>query len=624
VRFAAFLALVSCLLARPVGAEPSFSGLGLLPGGAFSEAYGVSADGAVVVGRGPSSGLGERAFRWTAAGGMEDLGELSGGSAASRGYAVSDDGSVVVGESLGGSGWEAFRWTPGTGMTGLGDLPGGAFESWARGVSGDGSVVIGSSQSASSAPDYPEAFRWTTTDGMVGLGDIPGGSFFSHAYAVSGNGSVVVGDSSGGGYRWTAADGMVGLPLQAALGISFGGTVIVGVDFGQAARWTAATGAVLLGDIPGGALSSLALDVSADGSVIVGLGMGGSGQEAFVWDAIHGMQSLKGVLTDLGLPMAGWTLRTAYGVSDDGQTIAGWGPSPSSSTGESWRAVIPAPPQYTVFVPNSVESGSVLGGAGVNGGIDVGFDDVTERGALIATYDTQTPQERSDCVAAGDCTPVNFAVPGAETQEWQLQFVGAFQGFATLVFRYDAALLGGFPETRLAVYHFVHGRWKRTGTVSTSGDTITVTVPEVDGFSPFVIGELPACQDGEDNDGDLLVDLADGGCTDAEDRSELFDCQDGLSNDSDGLVDYPDDPGCTSPSDPRETAARACDDGIDNDGDERVDYPADPNCATATGELESPPVLSGGGCGFTGLEGIALIGALRWLAQRRGRRAPQE
>jgi probable HAF family extracellular repeat protein len=604
VRFAALFVLASCLLARSAGAESSFGGLGFLPGGTGSEALHISADGAVVVGRG-SSGFGERAFRWTAAAGLEELGDLPGGLTSSRAYAVSDDGSVVVGESSSASGWEAYRWTPGAGMVGLGDLPGGAFESYARDVSGDGSIVVGGSS---------QAFRWTATDGMVGLGT-------PHAaYGVSGDGSVVVGGSSGSAYRWTAVGGVELLGMTSAEGVSRDGSVIVG-SLGSAARWTEATGTVLLGDIPGGLLSSIAVDVSSDGSVIVGIAASESGQQAFVWDPIHGMKVLRDLLTDLGLPMVGWTLRIASGVSDDGRTIAGWGPSPGSVTGEAWRAIIPAPSEYTVFVPNSVEAGEVLGGAGVNGGIDIAFDDVTQRGALIATYDTETAQERSDCVAAGDCAPVNFAVPGAETQEWQLQFVGAFQGLATLVFRYDAALLGGFPETRLAVYHFVRGLWKRlTGTVSTSGDTITVTVPEADGFSPFVIGVIPACQDGEDNDGDTLVDLADGGCTDAEDRSEVPDCQDGLNNDSDGLVDAANDPGCTSPTDARETnTARACDDGIDNDDDEQVDYPADSNCASATGGLESPPVL-GGGCGL-GPELMLLAPLIALHGRLRRRRA---
>jgi len=555
---------------------------------------------------------------------MQDLGTLPGGSNPNRAYAVSDDGSVVVGEAGGGAGWEAFRWTAGTGMLGLGDLPGGAFASFARGVSADGSVVVGYGQSASSAPSYYEAFRWSSSDGIVGLGDIPGAPFTSNAEAVSADGSVVVGWGGSSAFRWTDAHGMVNLPfLNVARGISRDGSIIVGVgniNFSglRAARWTSSEGTVLLDDGSVYSDSSQAMDVSGDGSVVVGVATGVSGSEAVVWDSIHGLQSLTDLLVDLGLQVTGWSLLTATDVSDDGQTIVGWGPSPSSSFGEAWRAILPAASEYAVFVPSSAEAGSVLGGAGVSGGIDVAFNEVTQRGALIAGYDTQTPQERSDCVAAGDCEPVNFAVPGAETQQWQLQFVGSFQGLATLAFRYDAALLGGFPETRLAVYHFVHGLWKRlTGTVSTSGDTITVTVPEEDGFSPFVIGELPACQDGEDNDGDLLLDLADGGCTDAEDRSEVPDCQDGLSNDSDGLVDYPADPGCTGPTDPLETnAAKACDDGVDNDGDDRVDYPADPNCASPTGTRETPPPPPG--CGFTGLEAFALIGALRWITRKRG------
>jgi probable HAF family extracellular repeat protein len=47
--------------------------LGTLPGGYYSVASGVSADGAVVVGRAGNAAGQDRAFRWTAAGGMEDL-----------------------------------------------------------------------------------------------------------------------------------------------------------------------------------------------------------------------------------------------------------------------------------------------------------------------------------------------------------------------------------------------------------------------------------------------------------------------------------------------------------------------------------------------------------------------
>ena len=123
----------------------SMTDLGTLSGGSSSSAYGVSADGAVVVGYGDSA-AGQRAFRWTSAGGMADLGVLSGGSS-SYAYGVSADGAVVVGGSDSTAGGRAFRWTSASGMADLGVLAGGSY-SYAYGVSADGSVVVGESDNA--------------------------------------------------------------------------------------------------------------------------------------------------------------------------------------------------------------------------------------------------------------------------------------------------------------------------------------------------------------------------------------------------------------------------------------------------------------------------------------------
>jgi hypothetical protein len=68
-----------------------------------------------------------------------------------------------------------------------------------------------------------------------------------------------------------------------------------------------------------------------------------------------------------------------------------------------------------------------------------------------------------------------------------------------------------------------------------------------------------ACRDTDDNDGDGLVDLADPGCVEAADESEV---------------------------DPDEVPE--CADGIDNDGNELIDYPADPQCAAAGVAREGP------------------------------------
>jgi len=92
-----------------------------------------------------------------------------------------------------------------------------------------------------------------------------------------------------------------------------------------------------------------------------------------------------------------------------------------------------------------------------------------------------------------------------------------------------------------------------------------------------------ACNDGEDNDGDQLVDGDDSGCFIPTDESEQIDCQDGIDNDGDSTIDFgvytvlpaPIDTGCTSASDGSERPE--CSDGKDNDMDGQTDLD-DANC----------------------------------------------
>jgi probable HAF family extracellular repeat protein len=116
-------------------------------GGSESEAFAVSANGAVIIGSSTNASNFRRAFRWTAATGMQDLGTLGGYE--SRGFDVSSDGSVVVGESTVAAGYtRAFRWTAATGMQNLSSLYGGSIGSgsylqYANAISGDGLHVVG-------------------------------------------------------------------------------------------------------------------------------------------------------------------------------------------------------------------------------------------------------------------------------------------------------------------------------------------------------------------------------------------------------------------------------------------------------------------------------------------------
>ena len=124
------------------------------------------------------------------------LGDLAGGSFTSRAFGVSADGSVVVGQGASASGSEAFRWTQGSGMVGLGDLAGGFFSSTAYSVSADGSLIVGKGSSASGN----QAFIWDATNGMRSLAgvltnqavDLTGWSL-SEARGVSADGLSIVG-----------------------------------------------------------------------------------------------------------------------------------------------------------------------------------------------------------------------------------------------------------------------------------------------------------------------------------------------------------------------------------------------------------------------------------------------
>jgi uncharacterized membrane protein len=108
-----------------------------------------------------------------------------------------------------------------------------------------------------------------------------------------------------------------------------------------------------LGDLPGGTFDSTAYAVSADGARVVGRGHGTNGYQTFVWDESEGIRNLQDVLaTEYGLSaeLAGWKLTEARGLSDDGQTIVGFGMNPDGLT-EAWIAVLPSPrPEMSVEI----------------------------------------------------------------------------------------------------------------------------------------------------------------------------------------------------------------------------------------------------------------------------------
>ncbi|HEU0029254.1 MAG TPA: PPC domain-containing protein [Kofleriaceae bacterium] len=121
--------------------------------------------------------------------------------------------------------------------------------------------------------------------------------------------------------------------------------------------------------------------------------------------------------------------------------------------------------------------------------------------------------------------------------------------------------------------------------------------------------DSPPCSDGEDNDGDGTIDFPDDlGCTSPSDDSEnsptMPACNDGRDNDGDGKMDYPNDPGCFAPQSDDESdncpdgqGCPECGNGKDDDGNGATDYPNDPGCESAADRSEflDNPVACGGG-----------------------------
>ncbi|MFQ5420907.1 MAG: hypothetical protein ACE5EY_11175, partial [Anaerolineae bacterium] len=248
-----------------------------------------------------------------------------------------------------------FLWLFAFGMTGLGHLSGGSVSAandvWSSG--GDAIAVGGSNRSGASM----EAFYYDTPGPMVGMGFLPGAhANDSEAMAISANGKVVVGwgASSVSGAKEAFRYTLPGGPMQ-------------GLGFLPA---------------PNPKTLSKALDVSSDGSVVVGFVNASSGGVAFIWDATNGMRDLKLVLSETyGLDLIGWTLNTATGISDDGLTIVGEGTNPSGF-GEAWIAKLTGTPPPPPTIPTCFDFN----------------DNTTQNWSVDQIYDTSTQTKKTPTI----------------------------------------------------------------------------------------------------------------------------------------------------------------------------------------------------------------------------------
>lgn len=405
--------------------------------------------------------------------------------------------------------------------------------------------------------------------------------------AVSDDGGVAVG-GNGQAIRWTALGGAQGLGdlpggafSSTANGVSANGSVVVG--FGNVAagtagnrayRWTALTGLVAIGSLPGAGFSS-AVDTSQNGSVVVGNGISVSGTTAFRWTS-SGM-------VGLGDLAGGAYFSTASGVSGDGSVVVGQSEASAGSVAFRWTAQ-----------GGMVGLGELQGGFALSRAQGVSSDGLVVVGGSNSASGDEAFRwtQQTGMVGLGDLSGGDFA-----SEAWDCSADGSVVVGSAAIERGGEAFVWDASHGMRSIAQVLTSAgvdlfgWTLTSAVGVSADGRIVVGNGLDPSSQFSgwIATLPeetsipaggpcesvttACANSLDDDGDGLADLQDPGCVDASDlseRSSLRTCDDGIDNDGDGRVDFPADPGCKLPTSAGERPQ--CQDGLDNDSQVGIDF----------------------------------------------------
>jgi len=329
----------------------------------------MSDDGSVVAGMAKvmkSAALDHAEFLWTEPDGFQPLtltatwpetGEIKG---------MSDDGSVLVGQTHEDP-VQVFRWTVAGGTEQLGRLPGLASCTFNR-ITRDAEVVFGNCNDPQDYEHPGTSFRWTQSLGMQPLTLTDGGEPCSmYPGGLSENGLVAFGGARCGSSttyplaRW-GQEGVKLLPTSPLgmtqllrAGASRDGNVAFGListssvrdrpqedgyNGTQAFRWSAAEGIVPLGMLAGHQLSS-AYAADAHGDVLVGRsGVENGASEAVLWDS-QGLLAIASYVQSQGVDLHGAHLRSAERVAThDDITIVQGLTDLQNQTG-AWIAWIP-------------------------------------------------------------------------------------------------------------------------------------------------------------------------------------------------------------------------------------------------------------------------------------------
>lgn len=358
----AFLVAIGVLLAVPVSAAPTFHGLGDLPDGYSAATLIWVSDSGMAGGVAYNAGSqSSSAIVYSTASGLRRFEDLPGGVGnALHVSGGSRDGSTLIGRLQTDQGIQGFRYSETAGTTILEPLGSGETrDDWAHDFASDANRIVGTSNAS--------ATLWNEQGHPHSLGGLNSSFTNSYGYDISSDGSRVVGKSWNEDFDfqallWSEASGMVGLGLtdprprghySEAVGISSDGSTVIGIttEIGYYAPfvWNESSALRVL-DAPDGFTwassydSYFDLDVSGDGSVIVGGGLYGSaaGPSAFIYTSSGGVRLLSNYLESLGLDLAGWTLTNASGISENGRYIVGSGVDPTGRT-SGWIVAIPEP-----------------------------------------------------------------------------------------------------------------------------------------------------------------------------------------------------------------------------------------------------------------------------------------
>lgn len=268
----------------------------------------------------------ERAFVWTAGGGLRDIGVLPG-AANARAAAINRHGVVTgTSEAVPAFPPRAFRWSPSGGMQDLGAFTSdsGSFSSGT--ALNDAGLITGQSTTASLDG---HAFAWTLGGGLRDIDTL--GGLDSIGVAVGAGGQVagnVIRDTSFlyHAFLWTPAGGMKDLGttggtesfvLAMSPALHIAGIVNLADGTQRAMSWTRSGGMRRLGTL--GGATSFALGVNGRGQ-IVGLAENRAGEaRAFLWSAKEGMLDLN---KRLRKAPPGLVLDNAIAINDSGAIVA--------------------------------------------------------------------------------------------------------------------------------------------------------------------------------------------------------------------------------------------------------------------------------------------------------------